>query len=304
MPDLLSIFANNLLPIFLCAGAGYAVGRTFQPDVRTASRLTFYIFSPCLVYASLSDLGFSPDFWRMGAFVALTTVIKLGLAALAGLALRLPRPQWAALMVLSAFVNTGNYGLAAVNFAFGEAALGQAVIFYVFSTVMVYTLGVGVASWGQGSWRQAATQMFRVPAFYAFALSGFAHAFNVTLPMPLERAVALLGQASIPVMLVLLGLHMAEVTARPHVRWPVVALALAMQLGVAPLLALGAAHLLGLSGPAWQAAVLQAAMPTAVIVTVLATEYDLDQALITTSVILSTLLSPLTLAPLMAYLQG
>lgn len=304
MPDLLSIFANNLLPIFLCAGAGYAVGRAFQPDIRTASRLTFYIFSPCLVFASLSPIGFSEDFWRMGAFVALTTLGKLGLAALAGLALRLPRQQWATLMVMSAFVNSGNYGLAAVTFAFGEAALGHAVIFYVFSTVLVYTVGVSVASWGQGSWRQAATQMFRVPAFYAFALSGFTHALHLSLPLPLERAVAVLGQASIPVMLVMLGMQMAAVTARPAVRWAAVAVALTMQLAVAPVLALGVAGWLGLSGPAGQAAVLQAAMPAAVIATVLAAEFDLDQPLITTSVILSTLLSPLTLAPLMAYLQG
>ena len=44
-------------------------------------------------------------------------------------------------------------------------------------------------------------------------------------------------------------------------------------------------------------------MPTAVITTILAVEYDLDAAFVTGAVVLSTLLSPLTLTPLIAYLQ-
>lgn len=57
-----------------------------------------------------------------------------------------------------------------------------------------------------------------------------------------------------------------------------------------------------LSGLARQAAVLQASMPAAVITTVLAVEYDLDQTLVSGTVVLTTLLSPLTLTPLIAYL--
>jgi predicted permease len=44
-------------------------------------------------------------------------------------------------------------------------------------------------------------------------------------------------------------------------------------------------------------------MPTAVITTILAVEYELDNAFITGTVLISTLLSPLTLTPLIAYLQ-
>ena len=43
-------------------------------------------------------------------------------------------------------------------------------------------------------------------------------------------------------------------------------------------------------------------MPTAVITTILAIEYELDAQMVTGTVILTTLLSPLTLTPLIAYL--
>jgi hypothetical protein len=64
------------------------------------------------------------------------------------------------------------------------------------------------------------------------------------------------------------------------------------------------AHVLGLDGAALQGGVLQAAMPTAVVTTILAVEYNLDHGLMTGVVMLSTLLSPLSLVPLIAYLQG
>lgn len=69
-----------------------------------------------------------------------------------------------------------------------------------------------------------------------------------------------------------------------------------------PLVALLVARLLGLTGVARQAAVLQASMPAAVATTVLAVEYDLDAMLVSGVVVLTTVLSPLTLTPLIAYL--
>jgi predicted permease len=84
----------------------------------------------------------------------------------------------------------------------------------------------------------------------------------------------------------------------------VVAAAVTLSLVVAPLVALVVASLLGLTGPARQAAVVQASMPTAVVTTILALEYDVLPAFVTSVVLLATLLSPLTLTVLIAYLQG
>ena len=80
-------------------------------------------------------------------------------------------------------------------------------------------------------------------------------------------------------------------------------LAAISQLIVAPLVALALAVAVGLTGIALKAIVLEAAMPAAVITTVLAVEYDLDTTLVSGTVLVSTLLSPLTLTPLIALLQ-
>ncbi|HSO26787.1 MAG TPA: AEC family transporter, partial [Anaerolineales bacterium] len=102
--------------------------------------------------------------------------------------------------------------------------------------------------------------------------------------------------------LVLLGLQFQRV------RWQgnLVPLALVkgMRLVVAPLLAWVLSPLFNLQGAARQAGILQSAMPTAVLTTVLATEYDAEPALVTATVFSTTLLSALTLTPVLALLGG
>jgi predicted permease len=72
---------------------------------------------------------------------------------------------------------------------------------------------------------------------------------------------------------------------------------------VAPFIAAGLAALLNLRGPARQAGILEASMPTAVVSTLIATEYETEPQLVTSTVLLSTLLSPITLSVLIALLQ-
>lgn len=299
-----SILYNNILPIFIAAGGGFALGRTLKPDLRSTSRLAFYLFSPCLVFTSITGSTLSnSDFGRIAAFtliiIGLMTLVALG----CGLALRLDRRVLASLIVASIFVNGGNYGLAVTKFAFGEAALARSVIYYTFSTLAVYTLGVLVASWGQRPLGNVLRHGLTLPTTYALLAGGIVRALALSLPLPVERAVQLLSQAAVPVMLVILGLQMAETRGWPRARLGLILLASFLQLVAAPLLGLGLARLFGLTGPTYQAAVIETAMPTAVIATILAVEYDLDTAFVAGAVLLSTLLSPLTLTPLIAYLQ-
>jgi predicted permease len=302
----LSIFINNILPIFLTAGTGFILGKRLRPDLKTVSRLVFYIFSPCLVFTSIANTELSSrDFGLMTAFTVAVlgamTLVALGV----GLALRLPRLQLAGLIVASVFVNGGNFGLALVKFAFGDEALARAVVYYVFSTFAVYTVGVAVAALGrQGtSLRHAFAQVYLLPNTYALLAAGVLRLTGWQVPPVLDRAVTLLSQAAIPVMLVVLGLQMAEAHAWPRSRLALIGVACFLQLIIAPLIGLMMAGALGLSGATRQAAVIQSAMPTAVVTTILAVEYDLDAAFVTGSVIVSTLLSPLVLTPLIAFLQ-
>ena len=115
------------------------------------------------------------------------------------------------------------------------------------------------------------------------------------------RPLELLSDAALPLMILVLGMQLERTT------WPdrpgVVAVAVAVSLVATPLVAFGLARLVGLTGPALQAGVLQASMPTAVITTILALEFGGAVNFVTSAVCAATLLSPFTLTWIIAYLQ-
>jgi predicted permease len=102
-------------------------------------------------------------------------------------------------------------------------------------------------------------------------------------------------------MILILGMQLkrAVVPNRPRV----VGAAVALSLIISPIIGFGLTLLLGFSGAARAAAITLASMPAAVVTTVLALEFDLDSSFVTSTVFVSTLLSPLTLVPIIAWLQ-
>lgn len=214
--------------------------------------------------------------------------------------LKLKRSMKVALMLTVMFGNAGNFGLSLNLFAFGEDAVAYAAIFFSTSAILVYTLGVMLASWGKTNLLSAIMGVFKFPVIYAVALALIFNFYDLSLPLPLDRTVSLLSEAAIPVMIVLLGIQLYN--ARLSKEIIPVGLSNLLRLVVSPVLAIGLAALFRLQGTAYQAGILETAVPTAVLTTVLATEFDIEPAMVTTAVVTSTLLSPLTITPLLAFL--
>lgn len=303
MSALAALFLDNLLPVFLATATGYVLGKWAHVDPRALSRAVFYIFSPCLVFTLLLNSPLEgSDFIRMMAFAVALLAVVGGLTWLLNQALGLDRRLSIAVLLTSMFMNAGNFGLSVNLFAFGEEALAQASLFFVTTAALAYTVGVILASMGAYSPAQALKSMLRLPFLYALALAFLFARMQWRLPLPLDRTVTLLSEAAIPVMLVLLGIQLQR--ARWQGRRRALALTNSLRLVASPLIALGLSVLFGFQGSARQAGVLEAGMPSAVMATVLATEYDLEPSFVTMAVFTSTVLSPLTLTPLLAILRG
>ena len=302
MSLVLSIFLNDITPIFVLAAIGFLLARLVGASVRTLSTVSFHALSPCLVFNQLvtSRVGLSQS-WRVVLFCLLLTA-AIGVAArVAAAALRLESTTLTSFLLVVMFSNSGNFALPVVLFAFGKESLAFASVYFVTSAVLVYTFGVFVAASGRGSLRTALGRVAGVPAVWATVAAVAVLASGASLPDALLRPVGLLSDAAIPVMLLVLGMQLERHTKPEHPA--AVAAAVALSLVVAPLLAFALSALLGLDGPARQASIIEASMPAAVVTTVLALEFDLDANFATSVVMFSTLLSPLTLVLLIAYLQ-
>ena len=298
---LLSVFANNILPIILLAGAGFALAKLLQIDSRSLGRVVFYVFSPVLVFDILIKNKLN---WRDAAgVIVFTTVLVLTMGALTylmGLLLKIERPALISILITTMFANTGNYGLPLVSFAFGDKALPYASIFFITTTTLFYTVGVLIASLGHMNFKEAALGLFKIPTLYAVALAIMINAWSVTIPAPVYRAVELAAGGTIPLMLILLGVELSKVELSGDIR--AMQLSVALRLLIAPLGALLIAALFGFKDVVRQGVVTQASMPSMVSTTVLATEYHLDSKLVTAVIFISTILSPITLTLLLVFL--
>jgi hypothetical protein len=303
LSGLFNLFLNNLSPILLIAGSGYVLGKRFQINPRTFSQVLFYFFSPCLVFNSLSKSQLSDsDFLSLVGF-AVAVVFLVGLLAWSiGSALRLERHLLAAVMITSMFDNAGNLGLPVTFFAFGDAALARASLIFVIYSSLTNTVGVVIASMGKSGLRQAVFGLLKMPAIYALVLGVLFSRQGWQLPLFLDRAVSMAANATIPCMLVLLGIQLQR--ARWTGQTQALTTAVTLRLLASPIIAVGLSALFGLHGPARQASILEASMPSAVLSTIIATEFDLEPAFVTSVVFVTTILSPLTITPLLSYLGG
>ena len=301
LSELFATFANNILPIMLISAAGFILGKTLKIDARSVGRVTFYFFSPILVFSLLIHSKLPAGEIVKTGTLAMGVMLASGLLALAGgLMLKLQRQTLVSTLITSMFANNGNYGLPLIAFAFGQDALAHSSIYFVFSSLLTNTLGVLIASLGHLDLKQATLGMFRIPTLYAVLLAALINLSGVSLPLPMERTITLTAGAAVPVMILLLGLELTQM------RWTsnlsALGLSSSMRLLAGPALGLLFTSMLGITGSARQAGIMEASMSAAVANTNLAGEYNLDTSLVAATILVSTLLSPLTLTPLILLL--
>ena len=299
---LLDVLLNIIFPVFVIIGLGYTLGRTMALDVKSISRTVLYIFNPALIFSSLIKSSLtSADSAQIASF-ALLTVLILGLLS-RGIArlLRFDTVTKNVFLLSTLFINAGNYGLPVNLFAFGQPGLERAVVYFAASALLTNTLAVYFASRGQAGVRQSLLNAFRLPMVYALTAAFLIRVTGLTVPEPILKPIEMAGQASVPVLLVVLGMELAR--ASLDQQRALVGLAVFVRLALAAGVALGLAALMGLQGVTRQVCITQASMPTAISSVVLAIEFDAKPRFVTSVVFVSTLASIVTLTLLLGLIM-
>ncbi|MHB1356435.1 MAG: AEC family transporter [Anaerolineae bacterium] len=301
MASFMGIFVNIILPAFLVIGAGAILGRWLQVDKRSISRMAIYVLTPCLILSSVVESTLPTEaFGKMILYVAVLTVVLCVLAFTVGKLLRWPSRTIDGLVLSVAFTNAGNFGLSMILLAYGQPGVELASVYFVASNLAGTTLSAFFAARSKkGGWR-ALLQVFKLPGLYAFILAILLRALQLVLPAPINSAVSLIGRGSVPVMLMLLGMQLAQT----HLggRYGQVAIGVVLRLVVGALLAIGLAPIIGLSGLARNVAIAEASTPTAVTSALMAIEFEGDAEYVTSVIFFTTLLSALTLTIVLWYL--
>lgn len=298
---MLEALSNVLLPVVIVAALGALLAARFPIDQVTVSRITLYLLSPALILdVILKTPVRAAEALQLGGAYLLTLILCLAL----GYALGWGRPDRER-RSMSAGVgiwNSGNMGLPIALFSFGQAGFERATVLFLASFIGMYVFGPAVYSLGHKDSHplEALRGMFRLPAVWVAAAAIALRALHVTLPEGVTRGIGLMAQATLPMVLLALGLQLGaggwpRVTAR---LW----LATAARLIGGPLIALLVGQLVHLSALNLQVLVLSASMPTAVNALLIAREYNADTETVAGIATLSTLGSVLTIAAVVTLL--
>ena len=274
--SLLRIFATTILPLVAIAGAGYALGSRSEIDVGSLNKVTVYVLVPALIFHSLTTTTLGGEtLLKLGAgvaaYVGLMTVVVEGIGRVLGES----EPLLSALVLVSVFPNSGNFGIPLSGFAFGDVGRGTAVLFLAAQSVLIYTLGVYIASRSSGaSGFEGARKVFALPLVYAVAAALLVRWLGVVPPAETTamQTLELVGNASIPLMLILLGVELSNTDVGEDLRS--VGLANVFKLLLAPVVGAGVALALGFSDPTVaRVFVLETATPAAVTPLILLIEF-------------------------------
>lgn len=293
IPAMLNIFATVVLPVILVAGVGFLLHRIRAVPPGPLSQVTLYALSPALTFSGLyrSEIALLTSA-QIFAFAALLALALFALTWSISRLMHMERTLESGFYLTTIFMNAGNYGLPVALLAFGEAGLETALIFLVAQGVLAGTLAVYLAARGSAAGTAALRSVLRQPLLYAAVLPLLLRGFNAPLPAPLLTTTTLLGEASVPLMLLVLGIELSTGWKVEEV--PVLSIAIAVRLVISAFIGAALTSLLRMDNLTRDVLIVEAAMPSAIYTIILATEFGARPRFVTSAVTLSTLLSIVT----------
>jgi predicted permease len=303
---IIQVLLTVIGPILAVIAIGFMVQKLRPIDTEPVSKLVLHIFLPCLVFSSIVNSAVESSASLKISIVALVSTIALiGLSWIVGKALRLSTELMIAFVLSISFVNAGNYGLPVILFAFGEDGLGLAVIFFIINLLLMFTVGVVVASQSKRGFSDSLNIVIRLPLIYALLAAVALRLVGTPIPRVVINTVEIMGQAAIPLMLIMLGLELGRSELRESrlAIWKLLGLSATIKLLFPIIFVSLFSELIGLGGLAAKVAILQASMPTAVLIVILTVEFGGDSQFATKAIALSTIASTVTLTLLLSLMR-
>ncbi len=309
MDVFLYILTHNILPIICIVCLGFLMGKKFPMDVKTLSKLNFYVFVPTFTFYQIYTTVLPDSMLWVLIFALSLLLLNHLLARGIGRVRKYDTGMRNAFMNALMFYNSGNIGVPLITLVFsgvpfiidGETpylapALALQIVVLIVQNLSVNTLGFYNASMGKKmGWKEALISIFTMPTVYAIPV---AFLLKYCLPydltqFPLWAAVVYLKNGLVPIALFTLGVQLSRTkVAKPSLD---VGMAVFLRLIGGPLLAMLLILVFRFDNFTAQVLMMSSAVPTALNTALIAMERDNYPDFAAQTVLYATLLSPLSL---------
>ncbi|SHG43396.1 AEC family transporter [Ornithinibacillus halophilus] len=297
----MGLFFNVIVPVIAVFAAGYVLQRIFHLDTKSIATASIYVFLPALVFTQLYEAEFDQRYTVVLVYAIILLVVMIVINKIFKLLFKWEQSVESASILTSAFMNAGNYGVPVILFAVGEEALPYAVFFMVIQTMFMNSFGVYYASRSKSGFLKALKTIFQLPATYAAILAFILQNITWEIPNSVYSTLSMLGDAAIPIMMVLLGMQLASITSI-KLNWNVILSSLSARMVVSPLLAVGFIFLLDLDPVIGAVLVILSSMPSAATTTMYAIQFDTEPDLVSSITLVTTLFSVVSVTVLLNFI--
>jgi malate permease and related proteins len=307
MSIFLHILGYNILPIFILIVLGYVLGKKFELNILTLSKINFYIFIPAFILYNLYTAKLALDMVKV-LFCSITIIIANSLVSTIMGKMRKYDPAMTNAFKNSVmFNNCGNIGLSLITLIFSSTpflvngdtpylntAISVQIIIMVIQNISSNTIGFYNAGRANLSLRDCILKILSMPTIYALpaALLLRLMPYDFTTA-PGWAGLEYLKNGLAPFSLITLGIQLGK--AKFDFGNKDVYLSVFTRLILGPALAVLMNYVFGFSGIIAQTIMIAYAVPTAVNTALIAVEFNNCEDFASQAVMMSTLLSAVTL---------
>ncbi|MFT9493835.1 AEC family transporter [Anaerosolibacter sp.] len=307
MSIFLHILSYNVVPIFTMIILGFVLGKKFDLNIFTLSKLNFYLFVPGFIFYNLYTSNLNANMLKVVLFCVLYMTTNDLLSRIISKIRKYDIGMTNAFKNSIMFNNTGNIGLSLVTLIFGSApyiingekpflseALGAQIIVLVFMNVTMNTLGFYNAGSATMKAKDSIKKIFSMPSVYVIPLALLLRYLSLDITStPLWPAIGYLKDGLVAMALLTLGVQLSKTNfdfGNKDVH-----ISVFTRLIIGPMLALGFIYLLDFSRVTAQTLLISYSVPTAVNTALIAVECDNYKDFASQVVVVSTVFSAITL---------
>lgn len=288
-------FVNVILPIFLVISAGAVMNTTFHLDIKSLTKLQFYLLMPAMLFLKVYESELSSSVITTTVTVSLITVLSLvGISMIIAKLRGYSKSESSVFINSSTYFNAGNFSLPLIQLLFTDPiAVSIQAIILMAHNIAFFTVGIFTAGSGNRSTKDALLYILKMPLLYVMALAAILRSSGIQIPEPIMDPLNILAGGYMAVALLTLGAQLSETKfALNNTR---LYLSSFIRLLVSPAIAYLVVTLLGVNGILARVLVIALGAPTAVNVVLTAIEMDNEPEFASQAVFTSTILSMITI---------
>lgn len=207
------ILMTNVLPMVIMIGLGIIIQRAFKLDIKTLSKLNFYLFSPAIMFDLLYKTDISAQVvGRILLFFVLFMVTQYIIVELV-VRIRGYQPSMKSAMRNSVlFYNSANYGIPLNQLAFAgnEKTLAIQILIMMMQSLIPNTYGIYNVNAHKADMRAIWRTIISMPIIYVIPLAFLLRGFDVPIPQPIATPIGYLSAAFIGTALITLGVQLGN----------------------------------------------------------------------------------------------